>query len=254
MSEEPQHHIQCRTGDVGRYVLLPGDPARSRRIAEHFDESWKVAENREYVTYTGKVDDILLSVTSTGIGCPAATIAVEELANIGAETFIRVGTTGGIDPTVGEGDIIIATGAIRGDGASKEYIPVEYPAIADHHVVAALIEAAKKLGIKTKVGVVWTHDSFYRGTCVKWCPDITEIIKPWLKGGALSVENEASGIFIVSSLRKKRAGCILVVADNILLEEKFTTGRYLEKPLDDAIRIAIESVKIMEAQEKREKG
>ena len=250
MSEKPQHHIQCKTGDVGRYVFLPGDRARSKKIADHFDEAWKVAENREYITYTGKVDDILLSVTSTGIGCPAATIAVEELSKIGADTFIRVGTTGGMDPSVFH-DIIIATAAIRSDGASKEYVPAEYPAIADHNVVSALIEASKKLGIKPKVGVVWTHDAYYRGTSIKVCPDVVEIVKPWLTAGVMSVENEAAGIFIVSSVRRKRAGCILACAGNILSrkEEDFSE-EVLDKLVDDEIRIAIEGVKILDAWEK----
>ena len=131
-----QYHIRCKPGDVAKYVILPGDPGRVPLIASYLDSARKIAENREYVTYTGTWKGIGISVTSTGIGCPAATIAVEELANIGAEVFIRLGTCGGIDPSVHAGHIIVAEASVRGDGATKEYLPVEYPAVGDHYVSA----------------------------------------------------------------------------------------------------------------------
>ena len=135
---ERQYHIQVAKGEVGRYVLLPGDPKRCAKIAEYFDNPVLVADNREYITITGTVDGVRLSVTSTGIGGPSAAIALEELANCGADTFIRVGTCGGMQEEVLSGDLVIASGAIRMDGASREYAPVEYPAVSDHTVLRAL--------------------------------------------------------------------------------------------------------------------
>ena len=125
-----QYHLQIRPGDVGRYVILPGDPKRCAKIAEHFDNAHLVADSREFVTYTGELDGVKVSVTSTGIGGPSASIAMEELVLCGADTFIRVGTCGGIDLDVKGGDIVVATGAVRMEGTSKEYAPIEYPAVA----------------------------------------------------------------------------------------------------------------------------
>ena len=145
-SERPelQYHIQLGKGDVGRYVLLPGDPKRCEKIAAHFDNPVKMADSREYVTYTGYLEGEKVSVTSTGIGGASASIAMEELVKIGADTFIRVGTCGGMQIPVKSGDLVIATGAIRMEGTSREYAPIEYPAVADFHMVQALVQAAKK--------------------------------------------------------------------------------------------------------------
>ena len=131
---ERQYHIQVASGEVGRYVLLPGDPKRCAKIAQYFDDPVLVADNREYITITGTVDGVRLSVTSTGIGGPSAAIALEELANCGADTFIRVGTCGGMQEEILSGDLVIASGAIRMDGTSREYAPVEYPAVSDYRL------------------------------------------------------------------------------------------------------------------------
>ena len=141
-----QYHLQIRPGDVGRYVILPGDPKRCEKIARHFDDAKLVADSREFVTYTGYLDGEKVSVTSTGIGGPSATIAMEELVLCGADTFVRVGTCGGIDLDVKGGDIVVATGAVRMEGTSREYAPIEYPAVADLEVTNALVAAAKELG------------------------------------------------------------------------------------------------------------
>ena len=141
-----QYHIQLRKGDVGRYVILPGDPKRCRKIAGHFENPVLMADSREYVTYTGYLDGEKVSVTSTGIGGPSASIAMEELAQCGADTFIRVGTCGGIDLDVKGGDIVVATGAVRMEGTSREYAPIEFPAVADLNVANALVASAKELG------------------------------------------------------------------------------------------------------------
>ena len=141
-----QYHLNIRPGDVGRYVILPGDPKRCKKIAEHFERAELVADSREYVTYTGYLDGEKVSVTSTGIGGPSAAIALEELVKCGADTFIRVGTCGGMDLDVRGGDVVVATGSIRAEGTSREYAPIEFPAVADLRVVNALMKAGENLG------------------------------------------------------------------------------------------------------------
>ena len=133
-----QYHIGLKEGDVGEYVILPGDPKRCEKISAFFDEPKLVADKREFVTYTGYLNGVKVSVTSTGIGGPSASIALEELVKVGAKTFIRVGTCGGMDTNVKSGDLVIATGAIRMEGTSKEYAPIEFPAIANYDIVTAL--------------------------------------------------------------------------------------------------------------------
>ena len=156
-----QYHVQLAPGDVGRYVLLPGDPGRCAPIAALFDDAKLVASNREYVTYTGYLDGEKVSVTSTGIGCPSAAIAVEELAIVGADTFIRVGTSGAIQKDIVSGELAIISGAIRDEGTSIHYMPIEFPAVADLDLTQALQRAAKKTGVKFRTGITQSKDSFY---------------------------------------------------------------------------------------------
>ena len=156
-----QYHLKLKQGDVGRYVLLPGDPGRCEKIAQFLDDPKLIAQNREYITYTGTLLGERVSVTSTGIGCPSTAIAMEELIRIGADTFIRVGTSGGIQPGTKSGDIAIVTAAIRDEGTTRQYLPIEYPAVADPDVVIALRQAALKLGLTFRVGVSHSKDSFY---------------------------------------------------------------------------------------------
>ena len=162
-SEDPnkQYHIQVGKGEVGRYVILPGDPKRCAKIAKYFDDPVLIADNREYVTYTGYLDGVKVSVPSTGIGGPSASIAMEELVNCGADTFIRVGTCGGMQPEVKSGDAVIATGAIRMEGTSREYAPIEFPAVADLAVTNALVLSARELKQEYFAGVVQCKDAFY---------------------------------------------------------------------------------------------
>lgn len=162
-SEDPgrQYHIQVAKGEAGRYVIMPGDPKRCKMIAKYFDDPVLMADNREYITYTGTLDGVAVSVTSTGIGGPSASIAMEELYRCGADTFIRIGTCGGMQPEVKSGDIVIATGAIRMEGTSREYAPIEFPAVPDLTVTNALVDAAQKKGYPFHTGVVQCKDSFY---------------------------------------------------------------------------------------------
>ena len=156
-----QYHVHLKEGDIGRYVILPGDPGRCEKIAAYFDDAKQIAYNREYNTYTGYLDGEKVSVCSTGIGGASASIAIEELHKCGADTFIRVGTCGGMQLDVIGGDLIVVNGAVRAEGTSKEYAPIEYPAVATFEITQALKEAAQELGMKHHVGVVQCKDAFY---------------------------------------------------------------------------------------------
>ncbi len=248
-SEDPnrQYHIQVAKGEVGRYVLLPGDPKRSAKIASYFDDAKLVADSREFVTWTGTLDGVPVSVTSTGIGGPSASIAMEELVMCGADTFLRVGTCGGMQEEVLSGDIVIANGAIRMEGTSKEYAPIEYPAVASYDVLSAFIEGAKKIGARYHVGVVECKDSFYGQHSPEKMPVSYELQnkwQAWLRMGCLASEMESAALFTVGSFLRVRTGsCFLVVAN----QEREAKG--LENPvvhdMDLPIRAAVEAVRVL---------
>jgi len=212
-----QYHIKCSKGDVARYVLLPGDPARVKIIASLWDESHKVAENRQYITYTGKVGGVEISTTSTGIGGPSAAIVVEELARIGADTFIRVGTCGGYRTEHKIGDIAIATGAVRSEGTTRQYVQPEYPALSSPEVLMALIEAAERIGAAYHVGITKSTDAFYAGMSFggyrpSWAKDNENDIR---KANVITEEMEASTVFTLANLFGLRAGCVCSIVDLI---------------------------------------
>jgi len=239
----------CGVGDIAKYVLLPGDPGRVERIASFFDEARKVAEYRGFLTYSGKVDGIGISACSTGIGCPSAAIVIEELAKIGAETFIRVGTTGALQPDIEVGDIVIATAAVRADGTSRSYVPVEYPAVADFGVVSALLRASKEMGKEVHTGIVLSSDAFYA--------EENEATLRLAEANVLSVEMECSVLFTLAGLKGLRAGAILAVDGNLVkgikkgeFEPGERTGEFdesVQRAIEDEIRIAIEAVKLLES-------
>lgn len=240
-----QYHLQIRPGDVGRYVILPGDPKRCEKIAKHFEDAKLVADNREFVTYTGYLEGEKVSVTSTGIGGPSASIAMEELVQCGADTFVRVGTCGGIDLDVKGGDIVIATGAVRMEGTSREYAPIEYPAVADLEVANALVAAAKELGFTYHTGVVQCKDAFYGQHEPEMMPAGYELInkwEAWKKLGCLASEMETAALYIVAAKLRVRVGaCFLVMAN----QEREKLG--LENPVvhdtDMAVQVAVEAIR-----------
>ena len=243
-----QPHIMCGVGDVARYALLPGDPRRVERIASHLDEARKVGDYRGYVTYTGEAEGVGISACSTGIGCPSAAIVVEELMRIGVETFIRVGTTGSLQPGLDSGDIVVATAAVRGEGTSRSYVPVEYPAAASLDVTLALLDAAHELGVEVHPGIVLSTDAYYGGN--------EEALRRYGAANVLSIEMEASTIFTLAALRGKRAGAIMVVDGNLAegtgkgeFEPGERTGELadsVQSSIDDEIRVAIRACQILE--------
>ena len=242
-----QYHIAVGEGEVGRYVILPGDPKRCEKIAKHFDNAVLVADNREYVTYTGYLDGEKVSVTSTGIGGPSAAIALEELVNCGADTFIRVGTCGGMEMDVKGGDIVIATGSIRMEGTSKEYAPIEFPAVPNFDVVNSLVDGAKTLGKTYHTGVVQSKDSFYGQHSPETKPVSYELENKWnawLRCGCLASEMESAALFVVGSYLRVRTGaCFLVIAN----QEREKAG--LDNPQchdsEESIKVADEGIRNM---------
>ncbi len=242
-----QYHIGLKSGDIGKYVILPGDPKRCAKIAQYFDEPVLVADNREYVTYTGYVDGEKVSVTSTGIGGPSAAIAMEELVKCGAEVFIRVGTCGGMQLDIKGGDLVIATGAIRAEGTSREYAPIEFPAVADFRIVNALVDAAEKLGYTHHTGVVQCKDSFYGQHSPETKPVSYELQnkwEAWKRLGCLASEMESAALFIVASYLNVKVGSIFLTVANQEREKQS-----LENPVvhdtETAIKTAIEAIKIL---------
>ena len=252
-----EYHIGVAPGEVGRYVILPGDPGRCEKIAAHFENPVKVAQNREFTTYTGMLEGEKVSVMSTGIGGPSASIAMEELIHCGADTFIRVGTSGGMQPEVLGGDVVIATGAIRFEGTSREYAPIEYPAVADFTVISALKKAAETLKIPHHVGVVQCKDNFYGQHSPDSMPvsyDLNNKWEAWIQCGALASEMESAALFIVAGVRRVRCGAVLLAVAN---QTRRAMGLPDEQVHDTeaAIRVAVEAVRslIREDREKNER-
>ena len=240
-----QYHIQVGEGEVGRYVILPGDPKRCKKIAQYFDNPVLVADNREYVTYTGTLDGVKVSVTSTGIGGPSASIAMEELYRCGADTFVRIGTCGGMQTEVKSGDVVIATGAIRMEGTSREYAPIEYPAVADLEVANALVAAAKELGFTYHTGVVQCKDAFYGQHEPERMPVSYELLnkwEAWKRLGCKASEMESAALFIVAAHLKVRCGSDFLVMGN---QERNALG--MDNPIvhdtEAAVMVGVEAIR-----------
>lgn len=250
-----QYHIRCKEGDVGRYCFLPGDPGRCEAIAQHFDNPVHVGMNREYNIYTGTLLGEKVSVCSTGIGGPSAAIAMEELSAIGADTFIRVGTCGGIDLNVLPGDVVVATGAIRFEHTSFEYAPAEFPSVPDFDVTLALREASLALGYRTHTGVVQCKDSFYGQHSPEKSPVSYELLQKWESWKRLGVkasEMESAALFVVAAALGVRCGsCFHAVWNQE--REKLGMQMPMTEDTSGAIRVGIEAVKRLIAQD-REKA
>jgi uridine phosphorylase len=242
--EEIQYHISAKRGQVGRYVFLPGDPDRVPKIAKFWDSAHEVSSHREYRIWSGVIDGTKVSACSTGIGCPAAAIAVEELSRIGADTFIRVGSCGSLVPDLDCGDLAISTAAVRLDGTSKQYVMAEYPAAASYDVVLALIEAAEKLGKRHCAGYTASTDSFYvgqgrRGVDGYLPQDAGNLVERLQKQHVITMEMEASTIFTLAGIYGFRSGCVLAVYANRVTDKFEVRGE------DDACKVAVEAVRIL---------
>ena len=221
-------------------MLLPGDPGRVEPLAERLDGARKLAQRREYLTWVGTLEGAEVAVTSTGIGCPSAAIAVEELAAAGADTFIRVGQAGGMQSETRSGDLVVASAAVRDEGTTRQYVPEGFPAVADLDVTVALRDGLREAGLRHHVGVVQSKDSFYGQRQPERMPVAEHLEarwRAWIRAGALCSEMEAAAIFVVASILRKRAGAILLVAGN---QETDPEGRHrddakLETLIDGAV-------------------
>ncbi|MGY5863908.1 MAG: nucleoside phosphorylase [Candidatus Thorarchaeota archaeon] len=242
MVEDKEYHIDIAPGEIPELVLLPGDPDRAKKIAmDFFDEPEEIAKKREYWSFKGKWKGVPVAVCSTGIGCPSAAIAIEELVKVGCTTFIRVGTSGAISREVVTGDIVIFTGAVRDDGTSRQYVPLSFPAVADPTVVLALKQAAEAQGTSYAVGIGHSKDAFYsehpdlvadpEGTRTKW--------EAMRKAGVLATEMEAASLFVIGHLRGVKVGsACVVIGENIEKEQKIVG----KPPLDDLVTIALDAI------------
>lgn len=247
-----QYHIGLRKRDVGKYVILPRDPKRCEKIARHFDDAKLIADSREYVTYTGYLDGVKVSVTSTGIGGPSASIALEELVRVGADTFLRVGTCGGMQTDIMGGDLVIATGAIRMEGTSKEYAPIEFPAVANLEITNALVQAAKDLNKKYHVGIVQCKDAFYGQHEPETKPVDYELVNKWnawVRLGCKASEMESAALFVVGDYLRVRVGSSFLVVAN---QEREKLG--LENPVvhdtEAAIEVTVQAIRNLIKQDK----
>ena len=242
---ERLYHIHCAKGEVGRYVILPGDPGRCPSIAALFDDAHLVARNREYTTYTGTLLGEKVSVCSTGIGGPSASIAMEELHQLGADTFIRTGTCGGIDLNVKSGDIVVATGAIRYEHTSLEYAPIEFPAVADFDITLALRQASEELGYCTHTGVVQCKDSFYGQHSPARMPvsfELEQKWEAWKRLGVLASEMESAAMFTVAAALGVRSGACFHVIWN-QEREKAGLDQIENDDTGSAVRVAVEALR-----------
>ena len=242
-----QYHIHCKEGDVGRYVFLPGDPVRCEAIAKYFDNPVHIGMNREYNIYTGYLCGEKVSVCSTGIGGPSAAIAMEELAAIGADTFIRVGTCGGIHLDVQPGDVVVATGAIRYEHTSMEYAPIEFPAVPDFAVATALKTAGENLGYRIHTGVVQCKASFYGQHSPQKSPVYYELEQKWESWKRLGVkasEMESAALFVVAAALGVRCGSCFHVVWN---QEREKAGLFqpMTEDTSSAIKVGIEAAKLL---------
>ena len=249
---QQSYHIGFNDAKGAKYVILPGDPGRVEKIAQFLDEPQFLAQNREYTTWIGKLSGAPVLVMSTGMGGPSTAIAVEELAALGVETFIRIGTAGGMQPEVIGGDVVVATGSIRMEGTTREYVPIEYPAVPDLDVTCALKDAAQALGLRYHTGVVQSKDSFYGQHSPSRMPigyDLENKWRAWIGAGCLASEMESAALFIVCSTLRVRAGSVFSIVWN---QERERLG--LDNPevhdTTDAIKTAVEATRLLIEKEK----
>lgn len=252
-NENLVHHLKLKKGDVGRYVIMPGDPKRCVKIAKRFDDAKLIADYREYATYTGYINGVKVSATSHGIGGPSTAIALEELIKVGADTFIRVGTCGGMNMEVLPGDVVIVNGAIKGGGTMDNYIPKEFPCVPNIDVLEAMIEGADKIKTRTHVGVVQCKDAFYAQHAPESMAVDKELLYKWdsyIKAGCLASEMESATLFAVGAAKNVRTGAAMLVlhnqerVKNNINDPKNYTG-------EEAIDLIIESIKILIDKDKK---
>ena len=243
---EKQFHIDCKNGDVGKYVILPGDPGRCEQIAQYFDNSWFQHSNREFNIWNGSLDGELVTVCSTGIGAPSASIAMEELAAIGAKVFIRCGTCGGINLKVAPGDLVIPNGSVRYEHTSTEYAPIEYPAVPDFELTSLVQKASNNLNYNSHVGVIQCKDAFYGQHSPEKMPVSYELLdkwEAWKRLGVLASEMESSALFVISNALNVKCATVLHTVWNTEREKQGIVDD-MDTTTDKAAQVAVEALRL----------
>ena len=244
--ENPRYHIQIEKREsVGRYVLLPGDRGRVKRMSNYLENPKVVGDNREYYTMTGLLSGEKVSIMSTGMGAPCISIGVEEIRTLGCDTFIRVGTTGAMQPQIRLGDSIIASAAIRDDGTMDDYVPKQYPAVADFEVINEMRNAAEIIGNPYHVGIVQSTDSYY-GRLFNPKP-AKELWELYTRANVLAVEMEISALYILGAILGLRTGAILTTREERGRgeEQVVQAGEAYENGLEKSIQIAFKSIELL---------
>lgn len=247
-----QYHVQLDEGEIGEYVLLPGDPARSELIAQHFDAARHVMSNREYTTWTGTLDGVAVSVCSTGIGGPSTAIGAEELIKVGARTLIRVGSCGALQPSLRFGDLVVVQAAVRDDGTSHQYTPSSYPAVATFDVVCALRDAAVAASRPHHVGVVSSKDAFYaelEGERMPLAEELRRNVEALRRAGCLAAEMECATLFTVAAIRGVRAGGVVGVVNEAAGGEGSMPDVHA-LPMDATIATAVDALRLLIARDR----
>ena len=246
---EKKYHVGLAPGEVGQYVLVPGDPGRTPMIAKHLDGAREVAFSREYRTFTGSLGGVAVSTISSGMGGPSVAVAVEELNELGVHTFLRVGTCGGAQPEIKMGDLVIGIGAVRSEGTPNGYVPLEYPAIASRDVVNALVESAQAAHVPYHVGVIRSVDALYSDLMPDTMPrpqHLREELEMWSRAGVLGNDMESSTLFVVARLRKLRAGTINLCVDEVGAGEI----HHLDPSyMDRMLKVAVDAIRRLIAQD-----
>ncbi len=242
MSDGKEYHIGIAKGEIPELVLLPGDPERAKTIAEKFfDNPEEIAKRREYWSYRGTWNGVPVAVCSTGIGCPSAAIAIEELVKVGCTKFIRVGTCGAISRKVKTHDLVVFTGSVRDEGTSRQYVPIEFPAVADPEIVQSLGRAADSRGLRYHVGIGHSKDSFY-SEYPSYVANPEEMERKWdamRRAGVLATEMEAAALFVIGQLRSVKVGTVCIAVGENVEEEAKIVGK---PPLDDLVAVALDAL------------
>lgn len=253
-------------GNVEGYALLCGEPERVPKIASLLSDQKKVLQYREYTVFKGNLDGTPISVASTGIGGPSTAILIEEMANLGTHTFIRIGTSGGIADGLRKGDFVIATGAVRRDGTTRSYTWSEYPALASHEVVIALIDAATRLKLRFDAGVSLSVDGFYSENKVLkdgkiasmsgsgyMISSMVDRLADAKMMGVKNIEMENATVFTLCSLMGLRSGAVCSVSD--VTPWHPTEGVIdFDQNMSDCIRIGVEGMRTLVSWDKQKKG
>ena len=247
---ERKYHIGLAKGEVGEYVLVPGDPGRTPMIAKYLDDAREVAFSREYRTFTDSLAGVPVSTISSGMGGPSVAIGVEELSELGVHTFLRVGTLGAAQPEIKLGDLVLALGSVRTEGTPSGYVPLEYPAVASLDVVNALVESAKAAGAPYHLGIIRSVDALYSDLVPNSMPrakQLNDELEMWSRAGVLGNEMESSTLFVVARIRRLRAGTINLCVDELGAGEIHHVD---PKFMDRMLKVAVDAIRRLIQQDK----